>query len=35
VPSSLKSSANFVESAVERPSRSWLDECMLNGKSDL
>ena len=35
VLSSLKSSANFVGLAVERPSRSWLDECMLDSKSDL
>jgi hypothetical protein len=35
VLSSLKSSANFVGLAVERPSRSWLDECMLDSKSGL
>jgi hypothetical protein len=32
---SLKSNANFVEFAVERSSRSWLDECMLDSRSDL
>jgi hypothetical protein len=35
VLSSLKSSANFVELTVERPPRSWLDECMLDSKSNL
>jgi hypothetical protein len=35
VLSSLKSSVNFVELAVETPSRSWLDECMLDSKSGL
>jgi hypothetical protein len=35
VLSSLKSSSNFVASAVERPSRSWLDECMFDTKSGL
>jgi hypothetical protein len=35
VLSSLKSSVNFVELAVERPSRSWLGECMLESKGDL